>query len=69
MNKETKPGRLVTARRLCERYGVVPRTIDRWLVAGLLPEPMRINTIRYWHLDEIERLDQERTGAPADSSI
>jgi len=52
--------KLVTARRLCERYGVVPRTIDRWLAAGLLPEPLRINTIRYWNLDEIEQRDQER---------
>ena len=53
--------KLVTARRLCERYGVVPRTIDRWLEAGLLPEPLRINTIRYWDEAEIEQRDRERS--------
>jgi hypothetical protein len=45
---------------LCERYGVVPRTIDRWLAAGLLPEPVRINTIRYWDEAEIDQRDRER---------
>jgi len=56
--------KLVTTRRLCERYDVVPRTIDRWLAAGILPPPMRINGLRYWSEDEIERRDQERLAAP-----
>jgi DNA-binding transcriptional MerR regulator len=61
---ETNGRKLVTARRLCERYGVVPRTIDRWLEVGLLPEPLRINSIRYWDEAEIDQRDRERV-APA----
>ena len=36
------------------------RTIDRWVEAGILPVPMRINKIRYWDETEIERLERER---------
>ena len=31
--------RKVTARVLCQRYGVVTKTIDRWVTAGILPRP------------------------------
>jgi predicted site-specific integrase-resolvase len=40
--------RKLTSRVLQARYGVVDRTIDRWVEAGILPVPMRINKIRYW---------------------
>ena len=46
--------------RLQARYGVVDRTIDRWVEAGILPVPMRINKIRYWDETEIEQLERER---------
>jgi predicted site-specific integrase-resolvase len=52
--------RKLTCRVLCERYGVVDRTIDRWVEAGILPVPMRINKVRYWDLDEIEQFERER---------
>jgi DNA-binding transcriptional MerR regulator len=51
----------LTSRALQQRYGVVDRTIDRWTEAGILPEPMRINKVRYWDEQEIERLDRERS--------
>ena len=52
--------RKLTSRALQERYGVVDRTIDRWVESGVLPQPMRINKIRYWDLDEIEARDTQR---------
>lgn len=52
--------RKLTCRALTERYGVVDRTIDRWVATGVLPEPMRINSIRYWDLGELEEFERER---------
>jgi DNA-binding transcriptional MerR regulator len=52
--------RKLTSRSLQQRYGVVDRTIDRWVEAGILPVPMRINKIRYWDEAEIELLERER---------
>ena len=52
--------RQLTTRALCERYSVSDRTIDRWLDAGILPPPMRINRRRYWDLEEIERRERDR---------
>ena len=51
--------RKLNSRALQQRYGVVVRTIDRWVATGVLPEPMRINNIRYWDEGEIE--ERERT--------
>jgi hypothetical protein len=39
-----KPARKLTCRALQERYGVVDKTIDRWVQSGVLPAPMYINT-------------------------
>ncbi len=52
--------RKLTSRALQQRYGVVDRTIDRWVEAGILPVPMRINKIRYWDEAEIEERERER---------
>lgn len=63
MNKFKKVRKL-TARMLCERYGVVVRTIDRWLEVGFLPPPMVINNIRYWDEEEIEQREREHMHSP-----
>jgi predicted DNA-binding transcriptional regulator AlpA len=55
--------RKLTARALCERYGVVSKTIDRWTETGILPQPMRINRYRYWDLAELEAFDRIRSTA------
>jgi predicted DNA-binding transcriptional regulator AlpA len=52
--------RKLQTRALCERYGVASRTIDRWTETGVLPQPMRINKIRYWDLAELEAFDRAR---------
>jgi hypothetical protein len=57
---QRKPQRLkLTTRHLCERYGIVSRTVDRWTEARILPEPLRINRYRYWDLDEVEQRERE----------
>jgi DNA-binding transcriptional MerR regulator len=56
--------RKLTARQVCERYsGVTVRTIDRWLERGLLPQPMKINNVRYWDEDDLTAADQARMAA------
>jgi predicted DNA-binding transcriptional regulator AlpA len=52
--------RKLTSRAVQQRYGVVDRTIDRWVETGILPVPMRINKIRYWDETEIEELERRR---------
>jgi predicted DNA-binding transcriptional regulator AlpA len=56
--------RKLTSRMLCEKYGVVVRTIDRWLATGILPPPLVINNIRYWDEGEIEQRERERMLSP-----
>jgi DNA-binding transcriptional MerR regulator len=57
--------RKLTSRMLCERYGVVVRTIDRWTAAGILPPPMVINGCRYWDEEQVEQMDDARGAKPA----
>jgi len=54
------------ARKVCERYGVCDRTVDRWVADPKLnfPKPMRVNKRRYW--DEGELDDFDRSCAEAD---
>jgi predicted site-specific integrase-resolvase len=60
MSDKFRSVRKVQARVLCQRYDVVTRTIDRWVEAGVLPEPEYINGIRYWDEDEVEERELER---------
>ena len=57
-------GRKVTVRFLCQRYGVVDRTIDRWVQTGILPKPVYINKIRYFDLVEVDQRMANRTEGP-----
>jgi predicted site-specific integrase-resolvase len=52
--------RKLTCRALQERYGVVDKTIGRWVQAGVLPPPMYINHRRYWDADEVDQCDHDR---------
>jgi hypothetical protein len=43
---------LVTTRKLAEANSVTPRTIFRWVNAGILPAPDHvINGRKYWNAD------------------
>jgi DNA-binding transcriptional MerR regulator len=53
--------KLITAKALRKRYADIHvRTVDRWVEAGILPQPMRINNVRFWDETEIEQLERER---------
>jgi hypothetical protein len=55
--------RLLPIRAMCTRYGdVADRTIDRWVAAGILPEPLVINKRRYWDEGELERRERTNMG-------
>lgn len=66
MSNNFRSVRKITSRVLCERYDVVTRTIDRWVEAGILPEPEYINSIRYWDQDEVEERERERRRLPSE---
>jgi predicted site-specific integrase-resolvase len=47
--------RMLPTRMICARYGICARTVSRWLEAGILPQPLRVNGVRYWRQREIEQ--------------
>jgi predicted DNA-binding transcriptional regulator AlpA len=57
--------RLLPMRRMCRRYGVSDRTIDRWLERGELPKPVRIGGRKYWRVTDLELFEQQRIGRRA----
>jgi hypothetical protein len=50
------------ATAVAARYGVVPRSIDRWLARPHLnfPRPDRVNRRRYWWLSELRNWERCR---------
>jgi hypothetical protein len=52
-----------TTKDLCQRYGVVARTVDRWVAQGVLERPIWINGRRYWRQGAIE-LTERNAVAP-----
>jgi len=57
-------GRKVTVRYICQRFGIVDRTVDRWVETGILPQPVYINKIRYFDLEEVDRRMAHRNEGP-----
>jgi predicted DNA-binding transcriptional regulator AlpA len=65
--RKTMSKRYLPIKEICERYGVVDRTIERRMAAGILPQPIVINKRRYWDLEELEQIEREamaRRAAP-----
>ena len=60
---ETGPGLRLPAPKVCRRFGVTGRTLDRWLANENLqfPRPLVINNRRYF--DEAEIIAWERARA------
>ena len=56
---------LLPARDVLRRYGIVDRTLDRWLGKESLnfPQPLIINRRRYFRLAEIEAWERDRAAA------
>jgi hypothetical protein len=59
---QSQPDELLPARLVCRRYNVVSRTVDRWLEAGILPQPIRVIGLRYWRLSDLERAERAGMG-------
>jgi len=51
--------RMLPTRLVCARYNITDRTVDRWLENGILPTPVRINGLRYWHEHELEQRERQ----------
>jgi hypothetical protein len=58
---------LLSARRVCERYGVVGRTLERWLHDPRLefPTPVTINRRRYFRVDQLQTWERARVARRA----
>jgi predicted DNA-binding transcriptional regulator AlpA len=61
--------RLLPMRHMCRRYGVSPRTIDRWLERGKLPVPVRIGPRKFWRLSQLRELERQRERKPSTSDV
>jgi hypothetical protein len=61
--------RRLSAAAVAARYGVVVRTIDRWLLRqGLkFPQPDVVNARRYWWLSRLRHWDRMREGTRGDA--
>ena len=54
--------RLLSARRVAERYSVHIRSLARWVARGIIPPPDQlIAERRYWYEDTLEAADRQRT--------
>ncbi len=47
---------MLSSRAVLARFGICSRSLDRWIVNASLnfPQPLMINSRRYFYLDEIE---------------
>jgi predicted DNA-binding transcriptional regulator AlpA len=69
-NSTSDEGPLLPTRRVCERYHVTDRTVDRWIRDEVLgfPQPVIINKRRYFrerHLLDWERDRAKKNGVVA----
>jgi DNA-binding transcriptional MerR regulator len=58
-------GKRVSHSRAAEMRDVSGRTLDRWVRAGLLPQPEKINNRKYHLLTDLERVAQTNSAAAA----
>ena len=45
---------------VCERYNIGPRTIYRWVAAGVLPVPVYMRGRKYWPIEQLNACDKAR---------
>lgn len=55
---------LLPTSKVCARYNISDRTVDRWLMRPELnfPQPIRISGRRYWREAEITAWERTRAG-------
>ncbi len=62
---------LVPSKTVCLRFGIVDRTLDRWIASKSLafPRPIVINRRRYFEIDEVTAWENTRKqAAPSDEA-
>ncbi len=61
---------LLPARQVFGRYGVVDRTIARWLDDENLkfPRPLVINSRRYWRLADLQEWERSRASSKREAA-
>jgi len=66
-NIEAAGRRLLPAKQVTVRYGIVGRTLDRWLADDALrfPHPLIINKRRYFDEVELEAWERSRAAGRA----
>jgi predicted DNA-binding transcriptional regulator AlpA len=57
------PGRKLLTKDICNRYQISPRTVDRWVETGDLPQPVVIGRIRRWDEDQLADMEHRRMSA------
>lgn len=65
--RSTGTAKKLPARRVCQRYDVCDRTLDRWVADPKLnfPRPMYVNKRRYFDEDELDEFDRRQVKASA----
>jgi hypothetical protein len=54
--------RLLSARRVADRYSIHIRSIARWVARGVIPPPDEtILSRRYWYVETLDAADRKRT--------
>ena len=58
----TRTARKLAARRVCQRYDICDRTLDRWVADPKLkfPKPMFVNKRRYFDENELDEFDRRQ---------
>jgi hypothetical protein len=58
--------KFLNVRAVRARYSnVSDRTVDRWVQAGILPEPTYIRNQRYWTEESLDERDEARNARAA----
>jgi hypothetical protein len=73
MSASTPQKKLLSRRAVGQRYGRDPRTVKRWVDAGVIPPPdAHIQNRDYWSEDTLDRHERqsvaERAAAPSKSA-
>jgi hypothetical protein len=45
---------------ICKRYDIKERSVDRWVKAKILPDPVYIRGRRYWSSEQLDQRDEAR---------